>query len=228
MLVRLKNVKSYVSKGRTYYYHRPTKTRIMSEPGTAAFVDEVRRLEEKAAQQAERPGTLGSLIGDYRGSPEFGKLSDATKADYLGVLDYLQPMAGRPIAEFTPPFVLKVRDLAFKKHKRRFTNYVLAVLSILFNWGMPRGITTTNPAEKVPKIERPRKMAEANRAWKAIELEVVMLAAPDELRVAIAIAAFAGLRQGDVIQLPWSAYKGGDHRVAAGEDGGPDLGAGAL
>lgn len=209
MMMRMKGIKRYTSKGRTYYYHRPTKTRLLSEPGTAAFVEEVRRLEEKAAKKAELPGTFGALVSAYRASPEFSRLSESTKADYLKVLEYLRTANDRPLDRITPPDVLKIRDKAFSDRKRRFTNYVLAVLSILFNWGMPRGITTTNPAEKVPKIERPRKMAEANRAWKAIELDVVMLAASDELRVAIALAAFAGLRQGDVIRLPWSAYKGG-------------------
>ncbi|WP_188260819.1 tyrosine-type recombinase/integrase [Azospirillum tabaci] len=209
MLVRLKGIKTYRSKGKVYHYHRATGTRIVSEPGTAAFVEEVRRLDEKALQVADRPGTLGGLMAAYRASPEFARLSDTTKADYREVMDYLQPLADVALARIDSPFVLKLRDKTFAKRKRRFANYVLAVLSILHNWGTPRGITTGNPAEKVPKVERPRKEAEANRAWKAIELETVMLAAPDELRVPIALAAFAGLRQGDVIRLPWTAYKGG-------------------
>lgn len=30
--------------------------------------------------------------------------------------------------------IMQIRDKAFTKHKRRFANYVLSVLSLLFNW----------------------------------------------------------------------------------------------
>lgn len=209
MIVRLKGIKAYRSRGKLYHYHRATGTRLRHEPGTAAFVEEVRRLDAMVAERNERPGTLGGLMAAYRASPEFRAKAESTRGDYHDVMDYLKPLADMPLARIDPPFVLKLRDRTFEKRKRRFANYVVSMLSILFNWGLPRGITTSNPTEKVPKVPRPRTEAEANRAWRDIELEVVLLAAPDELRIPIALAAFAGLRQGDVIRLPWSAYQDG-------------------
>lgn len=209
MILRLKGIKTYRSRGKLYHYHRASGTRLTSEPGTAAFVEEVRRLDESLKTKGERPGTLGGLIKAYRASPEFAAKADSTKADYLDVMDYLKPLADMPLVQIDPPFVMNLRDRAFAQRKRRFANYVLAVLSLLHNWGRPHGITAANPTESVPKIERPRKLAEANRAWRDEELRTVLEEAPPELRPAIALAAFAGLREGDAIRLSWTAYRDG-------------------
>jgi hypothetical protein len=35
--------------------------------------------------------------------------------------------------------VLKLRDKAFKQHKRRFANYVVAVIHSVLSWALDRG-----------------------------------------------------------------------------------------
>jgi site-specific recombinase XerD len=82
------------------------------------------------------------------------------------------------------------------------------VLSLLFNWGKPRGITTINPAADVPKFKRPKHAAAANRPWSIAEFRAVMAALPPELRVALALGGFAGMRQQDVIAVTWASYDG--------------------
>ena len=44
------------------------------------------------------------------------------------------------------PFVAKARDRAAGQHGRKFGNYVRAILSIIFGWGMEPGYTKSNPA----------------------------------------------------------------------------------
>src|SRR5262249_43048437 len=118
-----------------------------------------------------------------------------------------------------PPAIVEMRDDAYEKRKRRFANYLVAVLSLLFNWGRLRGWTKTIPAEKVPLIKRPKDAPDANRPWTLAELKAVTAMAPPELLLAIEIAFWCGLREGDVIRLPWSAYDGQSIELRQGKGG---------
>lgn len=210
MIVRMKGINTVRAKGRVYYYHRATKRRIQSEPGTAAFVEEVARIEREAADAPVKPpGTWGWLVESYRRSPEWASLSQRTRKDYQRVFDYLSKMDAVPLDKITTPGVLQVRDKAHEKHGRRMANYVLAVISLVWNWGKPREHTSSaNPADAVPKVARPRYMEQANRPWTDGELAAVLEAATPELRAAIALAAYTGLREGDMLRWPWSGYNG--------------------
>lgn len=210
MKMDLKNVHCVRSKGKTYYYHRPTKTRLRAPYGTAAFVAELERVNKKLDEADDAPsaGTLGALIRKYRESVEWSRLAPASKADYQDVFDYLQKLDGMPLALIDGPCVIDLRDKAFKKHKRRFANYVVQVLSLIYNWGKPRGITTLNPAEKVPKIKKGRDEAEANRPWTLGEFRIVMMAMPEELATAVALGGYIGMREEDVVVTPFAGYDG--------------------
>lgn len=221
MILRLKHIHRIKSKGKVYFYFRPTKQRIHAVHGTPEFIEEYNALHRRWLKASEREGTLGALMKAYRESPEFLSKAEATRADYLKVIDWLAPIDDLALSKIDTPTVMKIRDKAFKKHKRRFANYVIAVLSLMFNWGVPRGVTTRNPAEKAEKIAKPRGAPEANRPWRNVELEAVLLVMPMELRVAVALAAYAGLREGDVIALPWTAYGNDSIESRAAKTGEP-------
>lgn len=209
----MRNVKRSTAKGRTYYYHRPTGLRIPGEPGTPEFDGEYRRLEGIAAENADAAmpvvcKTLGALMTAYRGSPAFLDKAAATKADYLEAMNWLKPLHDMPLERIDTPAMARLRDQAFKTRKRWFANHLLRFLSALFNWGRPYGYMTINPCESVPKIRKPRGERVVNRPWSASEFAIVMEAMPPELRVAVALGAHAGLREGDAIRLTWSAYDG--------------------
>ncbi|TWA88813.1 phage integrase family protein [Azospirillum brasilense] len=210
MRMQLKNVKAYRSKGKVYYYHRPTRTRLRAEFGTPEFVREVEALNHKMAERADVSvrGTLGALIVAYRRSPEWAEKAIATKDDYQAVFDYLKIIDDMPLALLDGPAVITLRDKAFAAHKRRFANYVVQVLSLVFNWGKSRGFSAINPASDVPKLKRPKSQAAANRPWTIDEFRIVMMALPPELRVPVALGAYAGLREGDAVNVLWSTYDG--------------------
>ncbi len=205
-ILRLRNVQRVRSRGRTYYYHRPTRTRLPGEPGSAEFMAAYAAAEGEKALPA-KPGSLGRLIEAYRASPEYAALAVETRRDYARVLDWLGKGKDTPLPAMTSRVVYGLRDKAFEQHKRRFANYVVQVLSLLFNWGKPRGFVQTNPAEGVAKLRRPRGEAKQNRPWQWEELAAVLkeTATHPGLRAAVALAAFVGLRQADVLALPWSA-----------------------
>jgi integrase len=221
MVIRIRGVKAVRSKGRLYYYHRKTMTRLPGEPGTTVFMDRLRELEAGLAKPKNPlPGALGALIRDYRRSPEFASLADRTRADYLRVFDYLKPLDGMPIAAIDGRFLYGVRDKAAAAKKRRFANYVIQVLRLVFNWGMRRALCERNPAVAVDLIRRPRNAPVVNRPWKLEELDVVLDAAPAELRIAIAIGAYVGLREGDMLRVTWACYDGSAFEVRQHKTGG--------
>ncbi len=226
MVIRVKGVKKVLSKGHVYYYHRKTGERIKAPYGTLAFADEVRRFDERAKPKAQgdneaRPGTFGELVNAYRASPEFIGLAARTKKDYQRIIDYLKPLHDIALAAFDAAEIWAIRDKANAKHKRRFANYVLQVLSRLFSWGGRRGMMVGNPAAGVEHVRRPRDARKVNRAWREAEINAVLKAAPPALLVPIALGRYTGLREGDVIRITWAAYDGLAFETRQGKTGAP-------
>lgn len=222
LVIRVGGVNKVRAKGRIYYYDRRTKTRLRSKYGTQAFLDELAAIRAGGVMKAPpKPGTLGALILAYRASPEFLGLAPRTRTDYEKVFDWVADLGKHPVSLFDAPTLHKLRDCAFEKRKRRFANYVIQVMRLLFTWSIPRGYIADNPARDVAMIPRPRDARRINRAWTNHELIVVMNAAPPELKLATALGAYIGMREGDMLALPWSAYDGSWLRFNQGKTGTP-------
>lgn len=210
-MMKIKGIKKTTCKttGKVYFYDRGTGEPITSDWGTADFLTELEAIRS-GGKEAPPPkdGTFGALVYAYKVSPEFEKLSDRSKKDYNRVLDYLMKLRGVPISAFTPAYILAIRDKAYQKHKFRFANYTLAVLSRMFNWGTPREFCSSNPTQSIEKIKRPKDLPVANRAWTDHEKDVVLAAADNPLATAIALGRYTGMREGDVVALPLNAVCG--------------------
>jgi integrase len=216
---RVPGVKVYRSGKKRYAYHRKTGKRIRAPFGTSAFVAEVERIERGEKEPRAVPGTLGILIERYRGSPEFAALAPRTQADYQKVFDYLKPLAVDLLDDINAAYVLDVRDAAFVAHKRRFANYVLAVLRLMLKWGAARDLVALNAAAAVPKLRRPRDAPKANRAWTDAECETVLAETQGGVRVIFALGMFAGMREGDAVRAQRSWYDGAWLRWSQGKTG---------
>lgn len=215
MLMKLKNVHRVRSKGQVYLYHRKSKARLdVDQNGRQRSQSEIvsawQAEEDKISGIAKNaaPGTIGSLIAAFRASPEYARLADRTRKDYSKIMDSLSSIEATPLSSLDSSMVLKIRDKAFRLHKRRHANYVVQVLSRMCSWGIPRKLIKSNPCDGVELIRKGREEPRANRPWKPSELSSVMAAVPVEMKAAIALGAYAGMRQGDVLRLPWSAYDG--------------------
>src|ERR1051325_11616335 len=208
MIVRVKGVKRVRAKGHTYYYHRKTMKPLPGQPGSVEFMAALDALNRKQ-EFASGPGTLGALIHSYRASPEFTDLATSTKRNRQCVFDYLKPLDGMRLIDITTGFIYQLRDRAKVKHKRSFANLLVDVLRYLFDWAIKReqGIEN-NPALKVDKIRRPKDAKVVNRPWRAEELEIVLARASRQIRLAVAIAAYTGLRESNVVKVTWVSYDG--------------------
>lgn len=216
MLMRIKGVHTVRSKGRIYHYHRKSGVRLKSEPGSSAFIEEIERLESETPIAA----TLGSLIEAYRASTAFAALAPRTRADYEKVFSWFSNRA-KPIRSIDGPAVARARDKALSMKGRRFANYVVQVLSLLFTWGNEYGHCKGNPALRIKRIRRPRTLPRANRPWTDEERSVVFGHAEGSLKIAIALGMFAGLSEGDVIHWPWTGYTGKRIVGTRRKNGGP-------
>lgn len=220
MLIRVKHVHAVrAANGKTYYYHRPTRLKIRAEPGTIEFLREVEALNARVAIQQPVGGTLGALVAAYVASPEFADLSPATRASYRRVFDWLEPIRDMPLTQIDAPFVRALRDKAMKGSGRWLANYVVAVTGLTFAWGIPHRFAEANPAASVPRLKRPRGAPVANRAWTTAELEAVLDAAHPGIRRAVALGAYAGLREADALALRWSSLSGGALRLVQSKTG---------
>ena len=223
--MRIRGIKLVVVRKRgreyRYYYHRKTGKRIEAVFGTAAFALEVAALDTKAVQKTPRDGSLHGLIAAYRASHKFTDLAQSTKSDYQRVFDWLHPIIDAAASEIDTPFVYALQQKAFDQHKRRFANYVVQVLSLVFQWGHKPGLVSHNPARGVELIERPKKMPRANRPWTDDEREAVLSRSSISVQAMVALGMFAGLREGDACTLLKSAYDGSKIETIASKNDEP-------
>lgn len=220
--VRVPGVKVYTSKGILYAYDRATGTRL-TPPHALGSPEWWQALQEararNAAEPVERPGTWGALVTSYRASPRFTKdLAPRTRKDYLAVLDYLAPLHDVALPRWTRSFVAGLRDKAQTQKGRRFANYVLSVVSVVFAHGIEFELAATNPVRDVRKLRRPKGEARANRPWSPEEWQIVTEAAPPELLAPILLGGVLGYRQGEALAAgreSWNRTTGTLTRVSA-------------
>ena len=204
-------VKRFFEKktGRVYAYHRKSGTRIHAAFGSIEFLAELHRAETAWKAKAPVKGTLGALIDAYRAAPEFQRLKPVTKSDYERVIGYLAPLRPMPTTQIDRAFVTGLRNKAYAKHKRRFANYVVQVLSRLFNVGIGMGLMHANPAEHVQKVRKATGEGNRNRPWTLTEREAMLAAAPIQIQAPLALMRYLGARLGDVRAMKNAAYRDG-------------------
>jgi integrase len=219
--LKIGGIKLVRANGAIYRYHRATGRRIKADPDAhpQAFLEEVKGLEAEVAARAQRPdpkpGALGGLFALYKESPEFTQLEAVTKKGYQRAIDALQTFDAKPLHTIDQPWVLKTRDEIFAVRGRWLANMVVAVLSVVLGWGVPRGLVKLNAAAGVPKIRRPKNKGVANKAWRPAEVDAYLKATyrlkfgGGGLRKAVALAYYGGLRKADVVRVPRTARVGG-------------------
>jgi integrase len=159
-----------------------------------------------------RVETLGGLFDAWKQSEEWKALKVQSRRSYERVIDpktgAVAAVRARALAEFTPPFVVSLRDAVAKKRKRWMANYVVKVLRVAFAWGRIHGWCQTNPAQGVPLLPKPANAPHRNRPWSAHEFQIVVDHASSRLRRALMLAHYAGMRISDIIAVTWSGWDG--------------------
>src|ERR1035437_6424445 len=205
-VIRVKGFKIFIDrhgKWRCYPRKGGAPIDLTKAPlGSAAFFAECARITEISKITAPaKPGTLGMLFTQYKAHRSFTDLAPHTQRDYARAIEYLRPIGDTPLSRFNPPLLVGIRDKAAERG-RRFGNYVKAVLSVVFGWGVERGMLASNPAKGVKNVRRARGTPDANRPWTDAERHHGLDHAPAHMQPALALMMYTGLGPGDVLKLP--------------------------
>ncbi len=210
MRLTVKGLKRYRDRhGRERIYHRKSGTPIDAGLSAAEIAAEVARLDKLHAPAKAKVGTMGAMLASYRASPRFTGLAARTQADYHRAMDWLKPIGDTPLTLLTPGFVAKLRDEAFRQKRGGFANHMLAMLSSACKHGKEYDLLDANPCLGLDKARIPKERRQPNRPWSPAERANVIAAAPDHLKVVLALARFFGIRRGDIVRLPRMAYRDG-------------------
>lgn len=222
-VVRVKGLKRYFEPktGKWYAYHRKSGRRIAAEFGSPDFFAELASIEAETKGQEAKPGTLGALVISYRRSAGFQSLQTRTKSDYQKVLEYLRPLGDSPLSELSQGWVARLRDKTFEKKKRKFANYTLTVLSIMFEHAIEQELMAANPVSKVKRVRKATDAPEANRPWMDSERDAVSTALPAHLRLPVMLMMYCGLDPQDALRLPRTAVSSGKLDTRRGKTGVP-------
>src|SRR5262245_6028066 len=126
--IAIKGIRTQMIKGRVYRYHRKSRVRIAIDPETfpEQFLARVRGLDELAdgmpiPQLQKRGGdTLGDMLDAWRCSEEWAALKPQSRYAYERVIapvtGFVAKVRARKVCEFSPPFIIAIRDAVKKKH----------------------------------------------------------------------------------------------------------------
>jgi integrase len=209
MRVRVTGLKEYKDrhgKLRRYYRRKGAPSvAISTDLKGAALVAEINRLDALYKPMAPVAGTLRILIDEYKArSAHWKALRGRTQADYERVFKALAPALDNDLKRFTAPVIAHMRDKARDQNGFKFANQLVVCLRMIFAFGVEYGHMRDNPAEAIGPVARPADLPEANRPWTPAEA-VAAMTAPIYLAAPIAVAAYLGIREGDIIALSKAA-----------------------
>lgn len=217
MKIDLPYVKAYKVRGNLYTYYRRDghKIRVRGNPESAEWKAAYHKIHDHWGRDASDVlyGSVGWLIQEYRLSPEWAKLADATRASYgrylVELREKYKDMDWRTVDR---PSIIEVRD----KHKGRRSDYYVSMLSILGELAIDKGLVEVNPAKGVKK----RGSKTEWRAWDAEELLWFEgTASREPLRLAYFLALYTGQRLSDVLAMIWHDIKDGVIKVTQSKTG---------
>lgn len=207
-------MKTTRAKGLTYYYF---DTGQLDDKGKKVW----KRLPDKRSKEwggayaaamghRTRRANLKSrisveqLIDLYQKSPQFKKLSDATRKIY-GI--YQAEFVER-IGPTVPAEMVERKDIVLMLDKMAdkpgASNMVLASVKSAYLWARDRGHLTNDPCREVVGLE----LGE-HEPWEAELLEAALGAKEARVRLAVHLLYFTAQRISDVVKMQWSDIAGG-------------------
>jgi integrase len=207
----------YVGK---YAYAWRGGPRVNAPQGTAAFDAEVKRLREVRTPDARAPqaptsryATIGETVDKYLDSEDFLKRAPRTQKDYRKlakvVVEAFGDLPGAALADAPDQVrgeILDWRDGVAKRSKRQ-ADYAYVFFNIVLNWGKKRGKLPANPCRD-QGVEKLYTTDRRDKVWTDEQMTAFRAHASPEIGLALELGFWTLQRQGDLLELPWSAYDG--------------------
>lgn len=202
--VDLKGIAKVNSKGRDYWYAWRGGPRLKGEPGTPEFIAS---FNEAVASLAETDDTrFHAVVIAYKASPDFKKLADSTKRNWLRCLDNIAAYFG-PLRTAQFDRQDKIRPVIRRWRnqwamKPRTADYHMQVLSRVLAYGVdPLGKLASNPCEGIKQLyENDR----SEIIWQPADIAQLKAVCAPEVAHAADLASHTGLRLSDIVRLSWS------------------------
>ncbi|SES14689.1 tyrosine-type recombinase/integrase [Sphingobium sp. YR768] len=198
----------------TYYYAWRGGPRIEAKFGTPEFHQAYVTAHDERKNRPKPSDTLNSVFRAFEQSSDYTRLAPRTRKDYGKHLRFIETEFGDfPIGALGDPRTrgefLAWRD-RIASTSERTADYRFAVLARILAWALDRGLVIANPCK------RPGRLYQSGRVdsvWKEGDEEAFYKHAPPHLHLAMTLALWTGQRQGDLINLPWTAYDGAEIRL---------------
>jgi integrase len=168
---------------------------------------------QAGSRPAERGPTLRDAAATFLAGIESGAIRNrkgqlykpSVQRDYRRDLDkrIVPLIGGSRLNELTLPDVQRVADrLASEGLAPASVRNSLMALRALYAWALPRGFAHRNPCDglRLASAEKGR-----DRIASASECALLIAALPPLDRATLGLAAYAGLRAGELLALDWSA-----------------------
>lgn len=179
------------SNGRTYLLPEP-------HTGGAAFWEAVDRAEEADAQRSSvDQRTFRALIGDFKESKAWEKLSASSSADYQRYLGLISDAwSDVPVRDLRTEDAQAAIDTF--KDRPASGRYFRSVLSRLVGYGIPRGYASANVVEYT---EKPDHDSVPYEPWPDWAFDLFFRYARPALHLPVFSAVYTGQRKIDVIPM---------------------------
>lgn len=208
MLVNMPNVHTVMKGARTYYYHRPTRTKLPGTPDTAEFQARLAELNEQIGTPDKWPAplTVDALISEYKANRLYRDKAPKTRKSYTRYLDLIGMAWGSLLASGIKPKHVSALQDRFSETPRT-ANYIVQVVSRLMNFGITKGYATTNPAALIEHFQG----GAGHRPWE--EFEIAQFRARWTIgtleRTAFELYLNTGQRGGDIVEMTRQRYQSG-------------------
>jgi integrase len=200
--IELKGIAKTSAKGRTYYYAWRGGPRLRGEPGSAEFMASYNEAIE--SRRTPDPGRFKSLVIAYKAT-DYTALEPSTQRHWAPWLDRIADYFGDlRIAQFERPEKIRPAILRWRKQwadRPRTADYALQVLSRVLSYAVDEGRIAGNPCKGIKQLYSSDR---SEIIWMDPDIAQLKRACSPEIAHAVDLAAYTGLRLGDLLRLSWS------------------------
>ena len=202
---------------REYWYFERAGDRIALPPPTAPdFLERYTAAKRGNRPITETGRTFRRLIAEYRAGPRWKRLAPRTRQDYEKILEWALKMFGD-----LPPHKMERRHIIRAQtengERQRFANYIVQVLSVLFEQAIDLGWITHNPAKGIRLLTSDGE--DLHQPWPDEMIDAYAEAAPPMARTILELAIGTGQRIGDLLKMRWDQFEGAGIAVKQGKTG---------
>lgn len=149
-------------------------------------------------------GFLATLIDEWISSPEFKKLAERTQRDMRKWLAVVSADLGDLEVKALKATGARNTLLTWRNRYQktpRTADHLLSAVAQVLKWARDNGKTDADPLQDWPRLYS---VDRSHVIWTPAEIERICLHAEPELQRAVLLAAYTGLRQGDLLRLTWA------------------------